>query len=258
MLRASPFVTSAALALTVLVQASQAGPARAQPRASATPTPEVLPPAGQGTQTGGASGPANGDGKEPPKSTGAGPAGYAYSDKTTRSTSSGPGHAHYRRTGPVVNIPGFEQTADGGSRLFVQLTQGVPVEERRAQGTITYVLKGASPRVWNNTNALVTVHFNTPVYRARLVPHGADLHFIIELRAAATPTYKVTDNPDKTAILTIDFPKGDYQGAAIPVAADGAAVRETPPTRARGAQKTRPAAPRGAAPAKAQPAGPKP
>ena len=49
-------------------------------------------------------------------------------------------------------MPGFEQTADGGSRFRAALSVG-PVEERKANGTITYVLKGASPRVWNNTNA---------------------------------------------------------------------------------------------------------
>ena len=33
----------------------------------------------------------------------------------------------------------------------------------------------------NNTNALVTVHFNTPVTSARLVPHGHDLWFVVAL-----------------------------------------------------------------------------
>ncbi|MCW5831782.1 MAG: hypothetical protein KIS78_04935 [Labilithrix sp.] len=48
--------------------------------------------------------------------------------------------------------------------------------------------------MWNNTNALVTVHFNTPVARARLVPRGQDLHFIVELRSAATPTWKMSES----------------------------------------------------------------
>jgi hypothetical protein len=138
-------------------------------------------------------------------------AGYAYGNKGTGSTATAARpRPRYRTQGPVVNMPGFEQTADGGSRLFVQLSQNVPVEERKSPGSITYVLKGASPRVWNNTNALVTVHFNTPVSRARLVPAGKDVHFVIDLRAEATPTWKMTDAGDKGATLTIDFPKGDY------------------------------------------------
>ncbi|MBC7051920.1 hypothetical protein G6O46_23185, partial [Salmonella enterica subsp. enterica serovar Enteritidis] len=82
--------------------------------------------------------------------------------------------------------------------------------ERRAQGSITYVLKGAHLRVHNDANALVTVHFNTPVFRARLTPQGNDLLFVLELRAAATPTFQVTENQDKTSTLQIEFPKGDF------------------------------------------------
>ena len=144
--------------------------------------------------------------------------GYSYSDTPRRTSGGGKKARAYRHTGPVVNLPGFEQTPDGGSRLFVALSQQVPVEEHKAQGSITYVLKGASARVRNNTNALVTVHFNTPVTKARLVPHGKDLHFVIDLRAAATPTWKMTENQDKTAVLQIDFPKGDYLAAIVPEA----------------------------------------
>lgn len=142
-------------------------------------------------------------------------AGYAYSDKPA------PGAAprtRYKSTGATVAMPGFEQTADGGSRFFVQLSQSVPVEERKANGTITYVLKGASPRVWNNTNALVTVHFSTPVSRARLVPQGNDLLFILDMRAVASATYKIGEMTDKGAQLTIDFPKGDWLNAPAPAA----------------------------------------
>lgn len=191
----------------------------AQPRAG---TPEVLPPpsggagpaadapAGSGSGSGSQQQGAAGEGKASPKSS-SNLGGYAYDDKPARKTTAGAApRGRYRHSGPVVNIPGFEQTTDGGSRLFVQLSQNVPVEERKAQGTITYVLKGASPRVWNNTNALVTVHFNTPVSRARLVPSGQDLQFIVELRSNASPTWKMSDMPDKSTMLTIDFPKGDY------------------------------------------------
>ena len=131
------------------------------------------------------------------------------------------------RTGPLATFPGFEQLPDGGSRLFVQLSQTVPVEERRAQGSVTYVLKGAHLRVHNDANALITVHFNTPVFRARLTPSGNDLLFVLELRNAATPTFKVQDNQDKTSTLTIDFAKGDF------ITGDGRETlpSETPPSK---------------------------
>jgi hypothetical protein len=115
-----------------------------------------------------------------------------------------------RAGGPLATFPGFEQLADGGSRLFVHLSQTVPVEQRVAPGSVTYVLKGAHLRVHNDANALVTVHFNTPVFRARLTPSGNDLLFILEMRAAAVPAFKVQDNQDKTSTLMIDFSKGDF------------------------------------------------
>lgn len=194
--------------------------------------------------------------------------GYSYSEKPAARASGGKKARAYKRTGPVVNLPGFEQTADGGSRLFVALSQPVPVEEHKAQGSITYVLKGASARVHNNTNALVTVHFNTPVSRARLVPHGKDLHFVIDLRAPATPTWKMAEAPDKTAVLQIDFPKGDYvkaDGGEVPVSeASGeqgdqggegvAPATKAPPAKA-GKKKGGKAAPAKPAPA---PTGPTP
>jgi hypothetical protein len=182
------------------------------PAGTAPPAP--TPAQGQG---GGATG---GGSAEPAKPKG-NTEGFTFTDKPAPRPA-GPVVRVVRRAGPIATLPGFEETSDGGSRLFVALTQSVQVEERKAQGVITYVLKGAHINRYNNTNALVTVHFNTPVSRARLVPAGNDLHFIVELRAAATPTFKMVDNADRSAMLTIDFAKGDFtnapaQGDAPPV-----------------------------------------
>jgi hypothetical protein len=76
------------------------------------------------------------------------------------------------------------------------------------------VSKGAQVLQRNNRNALVTVHFNTPVSRARLVPAGRDLHFVLDMRADVAPTFKVTPAKDNSAILQIDFAKGDFLPAA--------------------------------------------
>jgi hypothetical protein len=115
-----------------------------------------------------------------------------------------------RVSGPIATLPGFEMLADGGSRLFVQLTQNVPVDEKRSAGTVTYLLHGAHVAKHNNERPLVTVHFNTPVSRARLVPHGGDLAFVVDLRANVQPTFKVETAKEGGAILIIDFPKGDF------------------------------------------------
>jgi hypothetical protein len=199
-------------ARSLVVLALVLAPAAASAQAPTAPAP---PPGGGGGAPAPAA-PAAGGGGAAPGASGEPAAkkpsgdlgGFSFTDK--------PAHRRAARgvvrhaSGPVATLPGFEQTGDGGTRFFVQLTQQVPVEERKAQGSITYVLKGAHVTKYNNTNALVTVHFNTPVSRARLIPHGGDLLFVLELRAAATPTYKMQDAPDKTAMLTIDFPKGDF------------------------------------------------
>jgi hypothetical protein len=107
-------------------------------------------------------------------------------------------------------VPGFETLADGSSRLFVELTRPVAYETRTARGTVTYVLKGARVIRRNNTNALITVDFNTPVTSARLVPHGHDLWFVVELRAAVQPTVSMDAGKEGAAVMHIEMPKGQY------------------------------------------------
>ena len=145
--------------------------------------------------------------------------GYGYSDPkptTARpfTVRSGTRATHHptlpAATGPVATLPGFEMLGEGGSRLFVELSQTVQVEERRARGTLTYVLKGAHVTVRNNENPLVTVHFNTPVTRARLVPAGRDVLFVVDLRADVTPTWKINPAKEGSAVLSVEFAKGTY------------------------------------------------
>jgi len=159
--------------------------------------------------------------------------GYGYSDHTARPPANQPppppprgglqvrsGTRAHRPVvpivaGPVATLPGFEMLAEGGSRLFVELSQAVQVDERKARGSLTYVLHGAHVTVHNNTNPLVTVHFNTPVASARLVPSGHDLLFIVSLRSDAAATWKINPGKEGSSVLTVDFPKGSYiSGAA--------------------------------------------
>ncbi len=145
--------------------------------------------------------------------------GYGYSNHARQggrlAVHSGSRHAaHHAQAhgpaGPIATLPGFAMLPEGGSRLFVEITQPVQIDEHKSRGKLTYVLHGAHVALRNNENPLVTVHFNTPVSRARLVPVGHDLHFIVDLRAAATPTWKGSAGKDGTFVLTIDFPKGSY------------------------------------------------
>jgi hypothetical protein len=107
-------------------------------------------------------------------------------------------------------MPGFETLADGSSRLFVELSKPVAYDTKAARGSVTYVLKGVRVLRRNNMNALVTVHFNTPVTSARLVPHGKDLWFVVDLRADVQPAVSMDAGKDGTAIMRIELPKGAY------------------------------------------------
>jgi hypothetical protein len=120
---------------------------------------------------------------------------------------------------PDVILPGFETLGDGATRLFVQLSRPVEYVAKPATGMLTFVLKGAHVDRRNNTNPLVTVHFNTPVSSARLVPHGRDLWFVVDLRANVSPKVTMEGTKEGGAMLRIEFPKGDYlpdQASAAP------------------------------------------
>ncbi len=175
------------------------------------------------SQTAGPPGAATGDGTNantnattPAPPSGPAPTtGYAYGGTRKSSDTTGAPRAHsharaHHAGGPVATLPGFELLPEGGSRLFVQLTANVQVAEKSVAGGLTYVLKGAHIVKRNNENALVTVHFNTPVTRARLLPAGGDLHFVVDLRQNVKPTWKLVPAKDGATVLQIDFPGGDY------------------------------------------------
>jgi hypothetical protein len=122
-------------------------------------------------------------------------------------------------TGAVV--PGFEMLGDGSTRVFVQMPKQVTYTAKAGPSSITYVLKDLHVDKRNNYNPLVTVHFNTPVTSARLVPHGKDLWLVVALRAKAQPTATLQPAKDGGAVLQLDFAKGNYLPSAT-AASDGA------------------------------------
>jgi hypothetical protein len=115
-------------------------------------------------------------------------------------------------------VPGFELLGDGSTRVFVQMPKAATYTAKVEPNKIVYVLKDLRVDKRNNYNPLVTVHFNTPVTSARLVPHGKDLWLIIALRAKAQPAVAVQAGKDGTSILQVDFPKGEYLPAGAPAA----------------------------------------
>lgn len=214
---------------TLVADGSSARAADTAPATTATTAGSPAPAAGSGTT---AATDSNGEGAKAAPTRPA--TGYGFGDdKPARSAPPARHHVAHRPGAPIVTLPGFEMLADGGSRLFVQVSKNVEVAEQKgmsapahaakgkagkgkgstttaAHPTITYVLKGAQVLRRNNQNALVTVHFNTPVARARLIPTGRDVRFVVDLRADTAPTFKVVAAKENSAILQIDFPKGDF------------------------------------------------
>jgi hypothetical protein len=124
-------------------------------------------------------------------------------------------------------MPGFEMLPDGSTSLFVELTKPAAFETKPTRAVVTYVLKEAHVDRRNNQNPLVTVHFNTPVTSARLLPHGRDLWFVVDLRANVQPTATMQSTKEGAATLRVTFPKGDYlpstsQNATAPTPAPSA------------------------------------
>jgi hypothetical protein len=129
-------------------------------------------------------------------------------------------------------MPGFETLDDGSTRLFVDLSETVPYETKTAKGSTTYVLKGTHVARRNNCNALATAFFNTPVTTARLVPHGPDVWFVVEVRAPVEPSVSVDARKEGGATLSIRFPKGEYLPPPRPVETAGEPADESVPASA--------------------------
>jgi hypothetical protein len=110
---------------------------------------------------------------------------------------------------------------DGGSLIWVVVDKKTSVEVHRAPGQVTYVLRGAAVYTRNNTYPLVTTHFNTPVSRLRLVPHGAGAHLVVELREPVEPVYHVIDGPRGMMVLQVRLPRASRQyataGSVLPL-----------------------------------------
>jgi hypothetical protein len=210
--RAAAIVALLDVAPAVAVAQTSAG------AAPGTAAPESIPSAApSSTATTGA--PAEGSAPVVPAT------GYGWSDPKKPGTGASTVRAshHVKSDGPEATLPGFETLGDGSSRLFVELSKPVQYETKKAgNGTITYVLKRAHVTRRNNYNPLVTVHFNTPVANARLVPHGRDLWFVVSLRSPVQPTVALDSTKDGGSMLRIEFPKGNYLPATH--AADSASA----------------------------------
>ncbi|MFO0571074.1 MAG: hypothetical protein U0263_35905 [Polyangiaceae bacterium] len=132
--------------------------------------------------------------------------GYSWTDKPAK-----PGKWKPRKkvdpNAPLATYPGFRMLGDGSSQVWVHVSRKVNVTAATTGGLPTFVLVGAHVSVHNNTNALVTEFFDTPLARARLKPDAAGAQLVLEMREQAAAKHRVVDGPGGTMTLFIDLPK---------------------------------------------------
>jgi hypothetical protein len=104
---------------------------------------------------------------------------------------------------PIATFPGFRMLADGSSQIWVHVTKKVSV----TAAATSLVLVGAHVAVRNNTNALVTEYFDTPLARAKLKSDAAGAQLVLELRENVVIKHRVVDGPAGSMVVYIDLPK---------------------------------------------------
>ena len=129
-----------------------------------------------------------------------------------------------RDTRTVVTWPGFQ--AEGqGSRIFIQTSRPVSVQESRGPSRIIYRLPNAVISTRNNRNPLVTAHFNTPVTQAYLRRAGRDVELVILLRAEVQPNVSNAPGDNGLQFVFIDFPGGNWLPDGPPPIAEPERIR---------------------------------
>jgi hypothetical protein len=136
--------------------------------------------------------------------------GYSWSDKPAAAAHQP--RRHHKRikidpNAPIAMYPGFRMLADGSSQVWVYVSRKVNVTAGGSAAQPTFVLNGAQVAIRNNTNALITEYFDTPLARAQLKRDAAGAQLVLTLREPASVKHRIVDGPGGTTILYVDLPK---------------------------------------------------
>ncbi|HEY6556479.1 MAG TPA: hypothetical protein VI072_04370 [Polyangiaceae bacterium] len=180
-----------------------ASPAVAPPRTGAPSPGAAVAPSGPGGSS--AAPAADGTAKPAPP---AGPVGgYSWTEKPARRKAA-PAKRKRRPavSGPLATYPGFRVLPNGVSELVLRVSKRIDVRMQKANGRVAFVLPSVQVGVRNNTNPLITTHFDTPLARARLIEHKDGAELVLELREAVVPKFSVRDAPGGAISLLITLP----------------------------------------------------
>lgn len=136
--------------------------------------------------------------------------GYTWSDKPAAAAHRT--RRHHKRikidpNAPIAMYPGFRMLADGSSQVWVYVSRKVNITAGGSAAQPTFVLNGAQIAIRNNTNALITEYFDTPLARAQLKRDAAGAQLVLTLREPASVKHRIVDGPGGTTILYVDLPK---------------------------------------------------
>jgi hypothetical protein len=109
------------------------------------------------------------------------------------------------KDGPEITFSGYQALPDGRGILFVEMTESVTVEVKRAAQVIEYRLVGARVPLRNNKNPLLLRDFSSSAVSAVLVPDKQSVRFVVTLRANVNPTHRMIQR-GKAAVLEIQLP----------------------------------------------------
>lgn len=114
------------------------------------------------------------------------------------------------RPAKLLTWPGFQATAGGGSRFFLQVSGPVQVESRGSEGRFELVLKNTRVHLRNTFRPLDTRFFSTPVNSAKVERRRRDLAVVFQLRASATPNVTQGVGEGGFHFVYVDFPPGAW------------------------------------------------
>jgi hypothetical protein len=106
-----------------------------------------------------------------------------------------------------IIFSGYQSLPNGGGILFVEMTEPVAVEVKRAGQVIEYRLVGASVPLKNNRNPLLLRDFSSSITSAVLVPEKGKhaVKLVVTLRSAISPPHRMVQR-GKGAALEIELP----------------------------------------------------
>jgi hypothetical protein len=116
-----------------------------------------------------------------------------------------PPHAPKAGGAPLLTWSGFMMT-DGGSRVFLQVTQQVEYAVAQGGKEIVITLKGCRIHRRNNARPVNTRFFATPVASVQARQHGRDVKVRIGLRKAVQVQPRFETGEAGYQFLMVDFP----------------------------------------------------